>query len=285
MTASDPCGLYSREQRFRFMPSSHLSPGAGAFTLVELLVVIGILTILAALSDSALSGAKARARSAQCIGNLHQQGIALNQFVAEHSEYPLFMNSAYLREGKHAHHKTAFEVALFPSLFSAEGSEVPKMDPDNPPGVWVCPAVRLPTGWPGNRGFSHYGYNSDGLIGGPTDRPLGLGGLGGETHHAPPVDESLVRVPSDMLALGDGFHGWGPVIQEGVSKVGRRFTAQENYDSTRRAHKRHNGKLNFVYCDGHAEALRVEFLFTDTTDAALRKWNIDNEPHQERITQ
>jgi prepilin-type processing-associated H-X9-DG protein len=250
---------------------------------VELLVVMGILALLAALLTEVLAGARARTRSVQCVSNLHQQGIALNLFIADHGEYPLFMNPGYLREGKHAHHKTSFEVALFPALFSAEGSEVPRSDFDNPPAVWVCPAVRLPTGWPENRGFSDYGYNSDGLIGGPTDRPLGLGGLGGENHHAPPVPESLVRVPSDMLALGDGFHGWGPVIQEGGSKVGRRFTAQENYDSTQRAYKRHSGKLNFVYCDGHVEALRVDYLFADTTDAALRKWNSDNEPHRERI--
>jgi prepilin-type processing-associated H-X9-DG protein/prepilin-type N-terminal cleavage/methylation domain-containing protein len=267
------------------MRATHINPGPNAFTLVELLVVTGILAILAVLSASVLSGAKARAKTAQCVGNLHQYGIALNQFLADYSEYPLFMNPGYLREGKHAHHKTGFEVALFPSLFSAEGSEVPKLDPDNPPGVFVCPAAKRHNGWPVNLGFSHYGYNSDGLIGGPTDGPLGLGGLGGEDHHAPPVPESLVRVPSDMLAIGDGFHGWGPVIQEGGSKIGRRFTAQENYDSTRRAYKRHGGKLNFVYCDGHVDALRVDYLFADTTDAALRKWNTDNEPHRERIAE
>jgi hypothetical protein len=53
---------------------------------------MGTLAILAALSASVFAGARARARSVQCVSNLHQQGIALNLFLADHGEYPLFMN-------------------------------------------------------------------------------------------------------------------------------------------------------------------------------------------------
>jgi len=55
--------------------------GDVAFTLVELLVVISIIALLAGLILSALSSAKASSRSAACIGNLHQIGIALQIYV------------------------------------------------------------------------------------------------------------------------------------------------------------------------------------------------------------
>jgi general secretion pathway protein G len=57
-----------------------------AFSLIELLTVIGIIGILAALLLPALANAKNSARSVACISNLHQIGLALNIYVMDNRD-------------------------------------------------------------------------------------------------------------------------------------------------------------------------------------------------------
>lgn len=61
-------------------------PRMAALTLIEILVVIALIAILAVMLLPAIEKARARAKQAACMSNLHQIGIAFHTFKNEHED-------------------------------------------------------------------------------------------------------------------------------------------------------------------------------------------------------
>src|SRR5215471_725340 len=60
---------------------------SAAFTLVELLVVIAVIAVLASLLLPALSRARHKSRSFQCVNNFRQWGLAFRLYADDNSDF------------------------------------------------------------------------------------------------------------------------------------------------------------------------------------------------------
>jgi prepilin-type N-terminal cleavage/methylation domain-containing protein/prepilin-type processing-associated H-X9-DG protein len=255
------------------LKSAH-RPNPAGFTLVELLVCMGIIGVLAGILGTSVSKTKASGQNAVCKNNLMQFGVALSGFVQERGVYPLQLN--YHRgDDKYDGQASTWIRSLFPTapVFTGESAI----------GVFDCPAANRPSAFPKELDYAEYAYNSVGLIGSPFDDILGLGGMGSSTEpFGDPVREADVKTPAHLLAIGDAFVGWNQVIADGKG-TGRIASTQDFHGSTARAPRRHRAKANFAMCDGHVASFTLQTLFAETTDDALSLWTRDGLAHRERI--
>jgi prepilin-type processing-associated H-X9-DG protein/prepilin-type N-terminal cleavage/methylation domain-containing protein len=237
------------------------------FTLVELLVVIGVIALLAALLLPVLTGAKASARSAACKSNLRQLGIALISFSHDNEHYP---SDAYRDTSISPFITYGWPAYLLPYVGS--NTAVFRCSSTGPEFEW--PTNRSPKGYAfpfnidtGMSRFS-YGYNNWAVA---NAGGYGLGGAPGSE-----VPESRVLKPADMIAIGDSD---GNGVLDG--DIGfHRLPSASGPQPIFPPGSRHKGGANIVFCDGHVEWAN-QSKWIELRDEVARRWNNDNKPHRE----
>lgn len=259
-------------------------------TLIELLVVIAIVGILAALSLIAVSQAKMKARIIQCSNNVRQLGLVLQIFINDNHAYPLSVNPNF-KKGAYPEHWSTWHVNLQQNGLTASKNPTSNLNAAAwiHEGVWQCPAAQTPSSFPKGQVYFSYGYDAYGLSNQNDTNSLGLGGRNiwipqKKIVPAPPVSENEISVPAEMMAIGDGFTGENETLRDGVFMLWRTSGVTDDAGSSQRSHSRHQGKANVVFCDGHVESQTLKFLFEDTSDSALVRWNRDHLPHREKLS-
>jgi prepilin-type N-terminal cleavage/methylation domain-containing protein/prepilin-type processing-associated H-X9-DG protein len=264
----------------------------GGFTLIELLVVIAIIAILAALLLAGLAYARMAGETAVCRSNLHQIGLGMRMYVNDFSAYPGCPNG----QGSWFEECGPFVGAAWPAFNQAPNGELTPAT-----GAFACPGFNdMPGLYAGPTALNGaYGYNYNGTGNGSlSGECLGIGGVQDSPNpwiYPRPTRENEILKPSDMIAVGDavldylilwvasgGFSG-DYNLPAGMFDPTLRPTSLPIVGLAARVaqiQRRHAGRFCVLFCDGHVEYLRPEELYhMDKADVA-RRWNKDNQAHQ-----
>jgi prepilin-type N-terminal cleavage/methylation domain-containing protein/prepilin-type processing-associated H-X9-DG protein len=174
-----------------------------AFTLVELLVVIGIIAVIAAIVFPVLSGAREKARQTECASNLRQLGMASLMYAQDSDgRFPPFRNT---NPGPDCDHTGGIAngwgycapALLHAALFPYAGES----------RVWFCPsdpvAGQVSNAWWVNHRFSSYAFGFSRTW---RMNPDGLYDLNGNLMLSA-SETRMILDPNAMLHL-TGYNGW-----------------------------------------------------------------------------
>ncbi|MBN2506688.1 MAG: prepilin-type N-terminal cleavage/methylation domain-containing protein [Verrucomicrobia bacterium] len=235
--------------------------GAGrepAFTLIELLVVFGIVALLAALLLPALARAKHQARTAACLSNAKQWGLAFLMHT-EDNDGIVPEEGNTLAPIAHPQNRVAWYETVPPSLalepltalYAAGAPPMPGV-----PSLFACPEAPRPDFSPDAHGKAYFMYGMNGRL---------CINKGGATRRVPNTRLSSVLRPADTIFIAE-VNGNYPAAGRSQSNVTGRY-----------AIGRHAGRGVFAMTDGAARLIATnEFRRTPTeANRAAAEWRIE----------
>ncbi len=240
-----------------------------AFTLIELLIVIAIITILAALLLPTVGRAKAKARQTACMNNLRQLGMATAIYVGEHGVYP----GCYWQPEVYA---------IWPVRIQSSAGKGR--------GVFFCPTAAADAAWEVEANSTLGAKNEDGIfdplgIAEHSRFSIGYNDWGLNLQHSPQpgvggdinggsfkglVKESAVIHPVEMIVLGDSLADAFAGCQS------------RSYRIRSMAFKPAPRPANLSFADSHCESpKRHDLIDPSPGNPWRRRWNNDDRSHDE----
>lgn len=216
----------------------HFSPkvtccSSRGFSLVELLMVIAVVAVLAAILFPVYRGVQQKAESSKCATNMRSIGAAFLAYSADHGGYlPAARlhpgaDSSLGRQNQNGHWET--ELAEY------VGFNIRKVAlDDGNVSLMICPGGR--TGMNANTANREMDNEPGDNLSGPGDYQTPL---------------ALVPDPTNTVLLGDSdnyHHG----VWKGMT------SSEESGEYQSGDPIRHDGKANYLFVDGHVELLNLE---------------------------
>lgn len=237
-----------------------------AFTIIELLVVMAVISVLAAILMPALGRARQQGKSVLCLSNLRQMVIAANVYCDDNDGYyPLagFMDFGDLCHQYEWDFFRTFENGVIQRCepgFLWQGKTVLE--------IQQCPSFKGSANSAGDP-YTGYNYNAS-YIGGFIARVAGT--LNGN-NSSRAVE---VRKPSGCAIFGDGQFTLGAnkyMRSPQAGKLDKDFGNSHRYAGTQGY--RHLGRTSVGYCDGSVG--RVGRVYTETkSKGIIEEYNKNN---------
>jgi prepilin-type N-terminal cleavage/methylation domain-containing protein/prepilin-type processing-associated H-X9-DG protein len=231
------------------------------FTLLEMLMVVAMIGLLAALLLPSLAAAKVRGRTATCKNNLRQMAHALPMYESDYGFLPGCGDSI-------------ISTNHFPWDFASTNSWIVRIQPyvGTNSDIFSCPDYESHMNWNKTKKSDSFGYNAGGSSQIYVDMEKNLGlGFGKDKF----IRSTSLAAPADMVELGDmqlPNSVWCNIISP--------WHKQPLGNINCVVPSRHSGGANIAFCDAHVQ-WQIQARWIDENVSARARWNNDHQPHPE----